>query len=113
MSERPQRLCLCDILDVDPPRPEEGIDIASVVADGKVVVPVIREISVILDGTLYTAVYDPPLKRGDKLSHLGRNVGIPARVSGDDSFVRWPDGTEAKAQIVRREKVNPNRPQPA
>ena len=105
--------------DVDPPFPEEGIDIASVVADGKVVFvqtpppAVIREISVILDGTLYTAVYDPPLNRGDKLSHMRRNFGIPARVSGDDLLVKWPDGTEVKGKIVRREKINPNRPQPA
>lgn len=115
----PKDFACAIFFDVEPPLPEEGLDIASVVADGKVVFvltpppAVIREISVILDGTLYTAVYDPPLQRGDKLSHCGRNVGIPARVNGDDLFVQWPDGTEAKAKIVRREKINPNRPQPA
>jgi hypothetical protein len=74
---------------------------------------VIREVSLILDGTLYTAVYDPPLKRDEKISGLRRNVGIPARVDGNDLFVKWPDGKEVKAKIIRREKVNPNRPQPA
>jgi hypothetical protein len=27
--------------------------------------------------------------------------------------VQWPDGTQAKGRIVRREKIDPNRPQPA
>ena len=75
--------------------------------------PVIREVSLILDGTLYTAVYDPPLKRDEKFSGLRRHVGIPARVDGDALFVKWPDGKEAKAKIIRREKINPNQPQPA
>src|SRR5437016_8592322 len=29
------------------------------------------------------------------------------------SVVRWPNGKEAKAKIIRREKINPNRPQHA
>ena len=66
-----------------------------------------------LGGTLYTAVYDPPLKRDDTFSVLERGVGVPARVVGNALFVRWPDGKEAKARIIRREKINPNRPQPA
>jgi hypothetical protein len=74
---------------------------------------VIREVSLILDGTLYTAVYDPLLKRDEKFSGLKRNVGIPAQVDGDALFVKWPDGKEAKAKIIRREKINPNQPQPA
>jgi hypothetical protein len=44
---------------------------------------------------------------------MGRNFGIPARVSGDDLLVKWADGTEVKGKIVRREKIDPNRPQPA
>ena len=56
----------------------------------------IREVSLLLDGTLYTAVYDPPLKRGEKLSDLRRHIGIPARVDGAALFVKWPDGKEAK-----------------
>ena len=103
--------------DVDPPI-RDGIDIASVVGgEGNFPqtppAPVIREVSLILDGTLYTAVYDPPLKRDEKFSGLRRNVGIPARVDGDALFVKWPDGKEAKAKIIRREKINPNQPQPA
>jgi len=63
-----------------------------------------------LDGTLYTAVYDPPLKRGRSFSVLERGVGVPARVVGDGLFVRWPDGKEAKAKIIRREKIRANLP---
>lgn len=66
-----------------------------------------------LDGTLYTAVYDSPLRGDNKFFVLERGVGVPARVVGDDLIVRWPDGKEAKAKIIRREKINPNRPQPA
>ena len=75
--------------------------------------PLIREVSLILDGTLYTAVYDPPLKPDSRFSGLGRNAGVPARVDGDDLFVKWPDGKQVKAKIIRREKINPNRPQRA
>jgi hypothetical protein len=53
------------------------------------------------------------LKRDAKFSGLRRNIGIPARVDGDALFVKWPDGKEAKAKIVRREHINPNHPQPA
>ena len=101
---------------VDPPI-HDGIDIASVVG-GKcncpqtLPAPAIREVSLILDGTLYTAVYDPPLNRDAKFS-LRRNVGIPVRVDGDALFVKWPDGKEVKAKIIRRERINPNQPQPA
>jgi hypothetical protein len=73
----------------------------------------IRQLSLILDGTMYTVAYDPPLKRDDKFSNLRKNVHIPARVDGDDLVVQWPDGTQAKGKIVRREKIDPNRPQPA
>jgi len=118
IREVPKDFACAIFFDVDPPLPEEGIDIASVVTGKSVFVripapAVVRGISVILDGTFYTAVYDPPLKRDDKFSRLGRNVGIPTQVSGDDLFVIWPDGTEAKGKIVWREKINPNRPQPA
>ena len=71
----------------------------------------IRRLSLILDGTIYTVAYDPPLKRDDKFSNLRKNVHIPARVEGDDLVVEWPDGTQAKGKIVRREKIDPNRPQ--
>ena len=97
---------------------DDGIDIASVVGgecNCQQTLPalVIREVSLILAGTLYTAVYDPPLNRGVKFSGLRRNVGIPARVYGDALFVKWPDGKEVKAKIIRRERINPNQPQPA
>ncbi len=106
----------CAILfDVEPPLPN-GIDIASVVGGENNYwqsPPAIREISVILDGMLYTVVYDPPLKRDHKFSNLRENVGIPARVDGEDLFVKWDDGKEVKAKIIRREKIKSNRPQPS
>jgi hypothetical protein len=117
-TEVPKDFSCAIFFGVDPPI-HDGIDIASVVGGegGNLPqappAPVIREVSLILDGTLYTAVYDPPLKRDDKFSGLKRNVGIPARVDGDALFVKWPDGKEVKAKIIRRERINPNQPQPA
>lgn len=73
----------------------------------------IGHVSVALDGTLYTVSYDPPLKRDNKFLEIGRKTRIPARVEGNTFIIRWPDGTEAKGEITRREKINPDRPQPA
>lgn len=96
----------CAILfDVD--FPSSGNMIASVVGG------FVHQLSLILDSTMYTVMYDPPLKRDDKFSGLRRNVRVPARVDGDDLIVQWPDGTQAKARIVRREKIDPNRPRTA
>jgi hypothetical protein len=116
-SEVPKDFACAIFFDVDPPI-RDAIDIASVVGgEGNFPqtppAPVIREVSLILDGTLYTAVYDPPLKRDEKFSGLRRNDGVPARVDGDALFVKWPDGKEVKAKIIRRERINPNQPQPA
>lgn len=107
----------CAILfDVDPPLPS-GIDIASVVGGEsnsvQVAFPVIRSVSLILNGTLYTATFDPPLNRDDTFSNLRRNAGIPVRIDGDNLVIKWPDGKAAKAKIVRRERIDPNQPQPA
>ena len=74
---------------------------------------VIGQLSVILDSTLYTVRYDPPLKRDDKFFKIGRKSRIPARIDGDKFIIRWPDGTEAKGEIIRREEINPDRPRPA
>ena len=116
-TELPKDFACAIFFAVDPPI-HDGIDIASVVGGEcncrqTLPAPVIREVSLILDGTLYTAVYDPPLNRDVKFSGLRRNVGIPARVDGDALFVKWPDGKEVKAKIIRRERINPNQPQPA
>ena len=110
----PKDFACAVFFDVDPPI-HDGIDIASVVGGEGSFPPatVIREVSLILDGTLYTAVYNPPLKRDQKFSGLRRHVGIPARVDGDALFVKWPDGKEAKGKITRRERINPSQPQPA
>ena len=117
MGEVPQDFACAILFSVNPPL-STPIHITSVVG-GEGNFPrtppprVILEVSLMLDGTLYTAVYDPPLKRDDTFSVLERGVGVAARVVGDGLFVRWPDGKEAKAKIIRREKINPNRPQPA
>jgi hypothetical protein len=87
--------------------PDSSGMIASVVGG------VVRQISLIVGGTIYTVVYDPPLKRDDKFSSLRRSVRVPARIDGDDLTVQWPDKTEAKGRIIRREKVQPELPQPA
>jgi hypothetical protein len=62
---------------------------------------------------MYTVIYDPPLKRDDKFSDLRRRVHIPARVDGNDLIVQWPDRTQVKGRIVRRERIHPDRPRPA
>src|SRR5438552_13677474 len=96
----------CGILfDVD--LPDSGYMIASMVGG------VVRHISLIIAGTMYTVVFDPPLKRDDKFSGLRRWVRVPARIDGDVLTVQWPDKTEAKGRIVRREKIEPELPRPA
>jgi hypothetical protein len=74
---------------------------------------VVHQISVILNGTVYTVVYDPPLKRDYKFSRLRGFVRIPVRIDGDSLTIQWPDKTQARGRIVRREKVEPERPRPA
>ncbi len=113
----PKDFACAVFFDLDPPL-YQGIGIANMgSANSNSVqtasVPVIRAVSVILDGTLYTAVYDPPLKREEKVSHLCTIAGIPARVDGEDLFIQWPDGEVVKGKIVRREKIKANRVQPA
>ena len=117
MGEVPQDFACAILFNVDPPLPAP-IHITNVVGgEGNFPrtppPPVILEVSLMLDGTLYTAVYDPPLRRDGTFPVLERGMGVPARVVGDGLFVRWPGGKEAKAKIIRREKINPNRPQPA
>src|SRR5579862_3725087 len=62
-TDVPQGFACAIFFAADPPI-HDGIDIASVVGGNSPYarsVPVIREVSLILDGTLYTAVYEPPL----------------------------------------------------
>src|SRR5215469_10890129 len=73
----------------------------------------IDHLCVILNETLYTVNYAPPPQRDDKFFKIGRRSRIPARMDGDDFIIRWPDGTEAKGKITRRERINPDRPQHA
>jgi hypothetical protein len=93
------------LFDVD--LPDTGDMIASIVGG------VVHRISLIIGGTMYTVVYDPPLKRDNKFSGLRRHVRVPARIDGDELTIQWPDKTEAKGKIVRREKVQPELSQPA
>ena len=73
----------------------------------------VHQISLILRSTMYTVMYNPPLKRDDTFSGLRRNVRVPARVDGDDLIVQWPGGTQTKERIIRREKIDPELPQAA
>src|SRR5215831_6920446 len=57
---------------------------------------VVHQMSVILNGTMYTVVYDPPLRRDDKFSRLKRFVRIPARIDGAFLIIQWTDKTRAK-----------------
>jgi hypothetical protein len=73
----------------------------------------VRQLSVYLAGTLYTIVYDPPLKRDDKFAHLTRGVHVPVRIEKNDLILQWPDQTRCIGKIKRRESIFPNQPQPA
>src|SRR5262245_58856204 len=69
-SEVPKVFVCAIFFDVDPPL-HNGIDIVSVIGGESNFPhtppsPVIREISLILNGTIFTAVYDPPLKLDEK-----------------------------------------------
>jgi hypothetical protein len=93
------------VFNLDPPLPD-GI---SRIVGGNYAV--IRGVALILNGTLYTAVFDPPLEQNDRFPSLSRDQGIPARVEGNHLFVRLPNGKEAKAMITRHESLHPNQPQ--
>ena len=101
------RFHLRDCFNLDPPLPD---GISSIVGGNYAV---IRGVALILNGTLYTAVFDPPLEQNDRFPRLSRDQRIPARVEGNDLFVKLPNGKEAKAKIIRRESLHPNQPQPA
>jgi hypothetical protein len=96
------------IFSLDPSLPD---GVASVVGGEY---DVIRSIGLVLNATLYTAVFDPPLKRPEQFSNdIKRNKTIPARVEGNDLIIKWPDGKESKARVIRREVAEPGRPEPA
>jgi hypothetical protein len=96
------------LIGLDPPLPE---GIASIVGGGY---GELRGATLLVGSTLYTAVFDPPLKPEDRFPDVeSADDGIPARVVGNYLFIRWPVGREAKARIIRREALTPNRLQPA
>lgn len=64
-----------------------------------------------LDGTLHTVSYAPPLRLDDKFLVIGKGTRILARVDGGHFTIHWPDGTEAKGKIIRRERINPDQRQ--
>jgi len=103
----PDRFACGIILSIDPPLPD---CIASIVGGENTEV---RGIGLAIDGTLYTAVFDPPLKRGDHSSDIKRCNTVPARVDGNNLIVQWPDGTQSRVKIIRREVAEPARPQTA
>lgn len=95
------------VFNLDPPLPD---GIRSVVGGDYAVV---RGVALILNGTLYTALFDPPLKQSDGFATLSRDQRIPARVDGNYLILRLPNGKEAKARIIRHESLRPYQPQPA
>lgn len=103
----PEDFACALVFNVDPPVPD---GIASI-SGGEY--ELIRGVTLILDGTLYTGIYDPPLRRENGLSSLRKNARIPARVDGDYLLVLCPDGKRTRAKVVRRENLNRDRPQPA
>jgi hypothetical protein len=102
-QELPPGFTCAIVFNLDPPLPD---GISSIVGGNYAV---IRGLALILNGTLYSAVFDPPLEQRS----LSRKQRIPARVEGNYLFVRLPNGKEAKAKIMRRESSHPNQPQPA
>jgi len=100
----PEDFACALVFNLDPPVPD---GIASV-SGGEY--DLIRGIALRLDGTLYTAVFDPPLKKENGFSGVEKHAGILAKVDGDYLLVRWPNGKEARAKIMGRERINPNRP---
>jgi len=95
------------VFNLDPPLPD---GIRSVVGGDYAVV---RGVLLIVNGTLYTAVFDPPLEQRDGFATLSKDQRIPARVEGNYLLLRLPDGKEAKAKIIRHESLRPNQPQSA
>ena len=95
------------VFNLDPTLPD---GISSIVGGNYAV---IRGVALILNGTLYTAVFDPPFEQNDRFPSLSRDQRIPARVEGNDLFVKLPNGKEAEAKIIRRESLHPSQPQPA
>ncbi len=95
------------ILSIDPPLPD---GIASVVGGEDYD---IRGIGLAIDGTLYTVVFDLPLKRSDHSSDIKRCNTVPARVDGNNLIIEWPDGKQSNARIIHRDVAEPTRPQPA
>lgn len=107
MEAMPPGFTCAIVFNLDPPLPD---GISSVVGGNHAV---IRGVELIPNGTLYSAVFDPPVEQNDRFPGLSRHQRIPARVEGNDLFVRLSNGREAKAKIIRRESSHPYQPQPA
>jgi hypothetical protein len=74
---------------------------------------VVRGVMLIVKGTLYTAVFDPPLEQSDGFATLSKDQRIPAKLEGNYLWPKLPNGKEAKAKIVRHESLRPDQPRPA
>jgi hypothetical protein len=95
------------VFNLDPPLPD---GIRSVVGGNYAAV---RGVLLIVNGTLYTAVFDPPLEQSEGYATLSRDQRIPTRVEGNYLWLKLPNGKEAKAKIVRHKSLRPDQPQPA
>ena len=103
----PEDFACALVFNFDPPVPDGIASLSGGEYD------LIHGITLRLDGTLYTGVFDPPLKKENGFPGVENHAGIPAKIDGEYLLVRWPNGKEAKAKIIGREKINPNRPQRA
>jgi hypothetical protein len=113
-TQVPKDFARAIFFDLDPPI-HDDIDIASVVGGEsnflRLLLPqVIREI---FSYTRWHAVRALGSTRGRNEMPNSLASGLPARVDGDALSVKWSDGKELKTKIIRREKINPNQPQPA
>ena len=64
------------------------------------------ELTVELDGKIYTAVF--PQDRHFQMTDLARGQYVPVRIEGKKLAVQRPfDGKEVKAKIIREEAVQP------
>lgn len=103
----PENFACAIVLNFDPPAPEGIANISGGEYD------TLRGICLIHDGTLYQAAFDPPLTKEKGFPRLRKHSGILTRVYRGYLQLRWPNGKEAKARILRRKAMRGNRPQPA
>ncbi len=100
----PENFGYAILFDVD--FPSSGNMIASVVGG------VVHQISLILDSTMYTVMYDPPLKRDDPFSGLRRNGRVPESMVTTLSF-NARTAHKPREESFGAKKIDPELPQAA